>query len=210
MINLKDMRFQLFDADENETGAVLEELNMKEMPNLPYKAEIEGRIIEIKEFHDKTRFSVKEGRQVTVSLPEIDLEKLQKILEHYQASHDSPVIKSEVLSTLIHQAKLDRASYAPIYQDWYIGCDAHDEGSFLVESVDGSHTSYLKKLVGMPNKDDALYCVVEHSLEYPYAKYDYKEVVRKSKRSRRIGIEITPTIFCKAALVITPKMALVG
>jgi hypothetical protein len=120
------------------------------------------------------------------------------------------------------------AIQAPIYREFYV---VDDQGDVPVHFIDqsGETDGYIAKLRLVENLQEifktrtfsdgteqvvtrTLYCEVQHEMEYPYGKYDCEEIAGNSLRDKlaagRWG-EREPRRFCEAALVATPKMALI-
>jgi hypothetical protein len=111
---------------------------------------------------------------------------------------------------------------APIYTDFYIQCNADDPGAFLVHFIDESgetdgYDSHLRRaeladLVAgeyqAHGEYPAIYVEVEHSLEYPYAKYD-AEGAPDDLLVEILGQPAPLRRYTQAALVATPSMALI-
>lgn len=106
---------------------------------------------------------------------------------------------------------------APIYQQFYVV--SSEDGDIQVHFPDFSgesegYDARLKKVDDLQEmfrtRGDGeivtrtLYVLVEHDLEWPYAKWDCEEI----SPAKFAGEKLEPRRFCEAALVATPKAAL--
>ena len=121
---------------------------------------------------------------------------------------------------------------APVYHHIFMTCPAGAPGAFPVHFPDFSgetagHDAHLREVTFLEAVTprtvtttrgetgqvyDPIYVQVEHDLEYPYAGWDAERIVNEdhpvSEIARRHGIQ--PARYCRAAIVATPQMALIG
>ena len=115
----------------------------------------------------------------------------------------------------------DKAAWAPIYNRYYLLVE-EGEGGSPVHFPDWSGetdgwTGYLRQAT---DEDDVwsaakrgwLFVRVEHQLEYPYGVYDAEGVEQPGDAEKRRLLRLKPErrLYCRAALVATPQMSLVG
>lgn len=106
---------------------------------------------------------------------------------------------------------------APIYTTMFTTCDPGTAGAFPVrgESPDGSYTIHLRKINSLNELADdmSIYVQVDHQTKYPYAKIDFAEPTpseeEMAQKPRRIREDWKPRQFAAAAVVATPKLALI-
>ena len=118
----------------------------------------------------------------------------------------------------------------PIYTQVYTYAEESEPDAFKVFFPDASGetpgtTSYLRPCTfaealtprpvtyvsgEMGEQPRTIYVAIEHELGFPYAAWDCEEVLDQPTLKQRIGYESQPRRFCQAAIVATPKMALIG
>jgi len=198
IVSYNGRQYQLYDAQNEQLSDVLSVLKLGTLPELPAALIIEKRLVRICQFHEKTRFVIEAGEQVGVSVSSNSLNKLIEIQSHLQLKEvNRHLALSDVLDRLIYHFKFDNALRAPIYTEIYVICNGDDDRAFTVADADSTYTVNLKKSDTHDlSCDDEAYCLVQHGMDYPYAKFDYE-----ANDGRK---------FCRTSLVATPKMALIS
>ena len=82
----------------------------------------------------------------------------------------------------------------------------------VMHTEDGNVKDYLKRAETLEEALAApmMYVEVKHPLRYPFASYDYAEDMSEVAKSRfaHVLLRKEPRLFTQAAVIFTPKMAL--
>ncbi len=107
------------------------------------------------------------------------------------------------------------ADYAPTYTEVFIHAKANEMRIPVVRRTeDGAAVKdYLKRAETLEEALAAteMYVEVKHPLRYPLARYDYQEDMSEVAKSRfaHVLLRKEPRRFARAAVIFTPKMALI-
>ncbi len=182
---------------------------------VPGSAVVDGRRIETQKWYWAKpvmyRLCISSARYTeAVYLSKEQAEKLAALVPTPTIGMDA-MCASDVVASLIAEAPLDKATRAPIYTELYcwVVDDHQAAGDILVTHVSGDFTARLRRIAAVDvSVDDRIYIRIEHEVKYPYAGVDFVEVM--SERQLAHKPQRAPYEFCEAALVATPKLALIG
>ena len=150
--------------------------------------------------------------KMSFNVPESTREQLEELVASGASDMTGAMVGA--IDRLHKQVIRSRAPYRPTYSEFYIFAEEGDDGAFQVttETEDGVFTHYLRKATLEEALESGLFYVpVRHAQEYPHAVHDFEEVLppKENRPAWARDMDIKPRRFCEAALVATPKAALV-
>lgn len=122
-------------------------------------------------------------------------------------------IVRQAVAMMHEQLVESTADYAPIYTQVYIHAGA-DEMSIpvIMRTEEGPVSDRIKaaKTLEEALAAPVMYVEVKHPLRYPFARYDFEEDMSEVAKSRfaHVLLRKEPRLFAQAAIIFTPKMAL--
>jgi hypothetical protein len=123
--------------------------------------------------------------------------------------------KRTIADTVQYLLGLHGRQDTPIYTTVYVLCEKGEPGWFPVIGKDweeghDSHEFMRKATMAEALSATTRYVVVEHKLAYPWAKWDYEDARIERPLAKLMTREGEgPARYCEAAIVATPKMALI-